>query len=131
MTTEFSEKENRINGITYLFLMLGIWGWAIDALIYFVAKNKHTKLHALQSCFLALIITLITLPLAFAFREALLEEPTQSIISISFAIVYIAFAFSVFLRKDIRIPFIVKIARRRQNMQLRKTSPQEPRKSRG
>ena len=124
------EKESKIDGITYIILVLGIFGWAIDALVYLISKNKHTKLHALQSCFIALAATIILIPLAFVFSYSLLAY--QTAIQVILIIIYIFFAFSVFSGKDIRIPFIVKIIEHKKTeVSSRKTSPQEPRKSRG
>ena len=61
-----SERRGRVlSGFSYLLLFLGLIGIIVDVLIYYSTKNKSTKFHAGQACFLALIINLIGILLTF------------------------------------------------------------------
>lgn len=111
-----NNQENKISGITYLILFFGILGWMIDAIIYFKSKNKHMKLHAAQSCFLVLIFTIfgfLLAALSIVFPITLMANVTLDAISVIVTIIYLIFAISVFLNRDIKIPFIVKLVEKK------------------
>jgi len=102
-------KKDKVNGFPYLILFLGLIGWAINAGIYVFSKNKHLKLHAAQSCFIALIFVVIGL----AFILAIPPLDIATILSYIYPVVYVIFAASVFLGKDIEIGYIRKMVEKK------------------